>query len=183
MEPPLVNSGRAADQYAVYQPLGKRGTIMCKLLVVSRKIICSAAILLLLLSVALPVQAAGWHKGQKEGLSQQSGEMMEGRIGFLQKANELVGTQVQNNNNEKIGTVKELIIDNNQRTVSYIIISSERNLHPVSWSAFDTSGKTLMLNITKDKLMQGPSIESILSTLSRFPPCGQEAPSEKLPTG
>lgn len=131
---------------------------MCKLLA-NRKIICSATMLVLLLSLTIPVQASGLY-GHKEGMSQQSGEM-KGRIGFLQKADKLVGTQVQNTSNEKIGIVKELIIDSSQKTVSYVIVSSERKLHPVSWSAFDTSGKTLMLNITKDKLMQGPSIESM----------------------
>jgi len=139
----------------------------------NRKIILTVA-LLFLLSTALPVQAAMAREGtygaesrvsqqemeQKE-MVKETHEMKGGRIGFLQEADKLVGTDVRNGSNEWIGKVSDLVIDNNQRTVSYVILSAENRLYPISWSAFDTSKEKFMLNITKDKMTQAPRIDMI----------------------
>ncbi len=167
VKPPLVNCGRAAGQRVVYQPFSKGEQIM-----LNRKIICIAAVLFLLLSTALPVQAAvEGEYGAEENVARQgmqhkemmkeTSEMKGGRIGFLQEADKLIGTEVRNSSNEKIGKVKDLIIDNNKRTVSYVILHAENRLYPVSWSAFDTSNEKFMLNIANDKMMQAPRIDTI----------------------
>ncbi len=138
----------------------------------NRKIISITALLVFLLSVALPVQAAvEGEYGAEESIAQQgmehkemmkeTSEMKGGRIGFLQEADKLIGAEVKNSSNEKIGKVKDLIIDNNKRTVSYVILHSENRLYPVSWLAFDTSNEKFMLNIAKDKMMQAPRIDTI----------------------
>ena len=140
----------------------------------TRKIILTVTLLFLLLSFALPVQAATAREGaygtepvvspqdmERMEMMKQTSEMKSGRIGFLQEADKLAGMEVRNSSNERIGTVKDLIINNPQRTVSYVILSSENKLYPVSWSAFDTSKGKFSLNIAKSKLTQAPRIDMI----------------------
>ena len=46
----------------------------------------------------------------------------------------------QQNKAEKIGTVKEVVINDNQNRIEYIIVNSGGKLYPVPWSAFNVQG-------------------------------------------
>lgn len=60
------------------------------------------------------------------GTGQGTGEMLS--------AKDLIGSDVKSSDGEKVGTVKEIIGDNSQDKVKYVVIDSDK-LHPVPWSA------------------------------------------------
>lgn len=89
-----------------------------------------------------------------------SSEGIHGRAGMLQAADKAVGTSVHNNQGDKIGTIKDFIVDKDRNAVSYVILSSGLKYYPIPWSAFKTGDKTYTLDITKDGLRDAPTISS-----------------------
>jgi len=98
---------------------------------------------------------------------------------------DILGAEVMSSDDQKIGKVKEVIGDNSQSKVKYLVISGD-SLHPVPWSAIAVSknepkaaddvndegkkkmswsgwGKskcTVMLNMSKDQFDDAPTVES-----------------------
>ncbi|MEN6385076.1 MAG: PRC-barrel domain-containing protein [Phycisphaerales bacterium] len=107
---------------------------------------------------------------------------MSAKTNVLQSANKIMGADVKNNNNEKLGTVKELIVNQNKDNIEYIIVSGEDMLHPVPFTAIkcqsgeDVNKPTdsnaaaeekttrLTLNMSKDQFHSAPTIDSIDTT-------------------
>lgn len=134
-----------------------------------------------------------------------AGQRMTAGQGMLCKAKDLIGSDVKSKTSmsmkqdqksmETIGKVKELIIDENQDRVYYVIVSSDNKNHPVPWWAFDVSKgqmramdtndvndtnemsrgimamqgsekkTTLCLNISKEQFQQAPTID-VVSTVN-----------------
>jgi len=107
-------------------------------------------------------------------------ESQTGKSNVLQSANRIMGSEVKSNMDEKLGSVKELIVNQSQDDVQYVIISSGDKLHPVPWTAIKCGGeanepnasaekkiKGLTIDITKDRFTQSPTVESMdMTTLS-----------------
>jgi sporulation protein YlmC with PRC-barrel domain len=89
------------------------------------------------------------------------GSQIHGRAGTLQSVDKAIGMSVNNEQGNKIGTIKDFILDHNRNAVSYVILSSGTKYYPVPWSAFSTGDKNYMLNISKDKLIGAPTIKSL----------------------
>jgi sporulation protein YlmC with PRC-barrel domain len=103
---------------------------------------------------------------------------MTAKTTVLQSANKIMGADIKTTNGEKIGTVKELIVNQSKDDVQYVIVSADDMLHPVPFTALKCSADTntssdanigsertyLTLNMTKDQLHSAPSIESIDTT-------------------
>lgn len=84
-----------------------------------------------------------------------------GMSGTLQSAEAVVGSQVQNAQGEKLGDVEQLILDNNNQAVTYVVIASGDRFYPVPWTAFDRGTETYILDMTADKLRQAPNVTSL----------------------
>ena len=85
----------------------------------------------------------------------------EGKIDNLRSANKLMGKDIKNNQGEKIGKVEELLVDNNTKTVYYVILSSDGDYYPVPWSAFETSGDKFVLDIDESNFKLAPRVDSM----------------------
>ncbi len=86
---------------------------------------------------------------------------IEGRADTLQSVDELMALSVHNTRGKSLGTVQELILDNNRQTVQYVILSSNDQLYPVPWSAFDTGTDTYTLDISTNDLRAAPMMSSL----------------------
>ena len=87
-----------------------------------------------------------------------------GRAGDLQSAKKAIGMRVENLQGERLGSIHDLVINQERDRVTYALVSEgllERNrLHPVPWEAFGSGLKTYTLDITKDSLAGAPFIGS-----------------------
>ena len=84
-----------------------------------------------------------------------------GTSGTLQSTDSVIESQVQNTQGDKLGNIEELILDNNNQAIAYVVIDSDSKFYPVPWTAFDTGTDTYILDITPDKLHQAPSVTSL----------------------
>ncbi|OHB52754.1 MAG: hypothetical protein A2Y12_09930 [Planctomycetes bacterium GWF2_42_9] len=143
---------------------------------------CKLKITLLIVIFALGTVMAATDTGQ----SMTSGTSgMTAKTDVLKSANKIMGADVKGSGGEEIGTVKELIVDQGQDNVQYVILSVDDMLHPVPFTAFKcpageadthadanvgTERTHLMLNMTKDQVHSAPSIESIDDTTNLSSP-------------
>jgi sporulation protein YlmC with PRC-barrel domain len=78
----------------------------------------------------------------------------------INKASELIGMDVKNIQGEKLGEIKDVVIDFSGERISYVVLKADAGvlsadkLHAVPLKAFQPSadGTTLMLNADKQKL-------------------------------
>jgi sporulation protein YlmC with PRC-barrel domain len=85
----------------------------------------------------------------------------------LMGANTLTGEDVYNEQEEKLGDIKEIMIDMPNGTVAYAVLSfggflgMGEKLFAVPWSALrlDTVNKRFLLNIDKDRLKDAPGFD------------------------
>jgi len=83
------------------------------------------------------------------------------------RASEIIGMEVRNNENEKLGKVEDLIVNLGAGHVSYAILSmggvlgigDKLVLVPVNEFAYGLSDKKLILNTSKDVLKNAPRFE------------------------
>lgn len=82
------------------------------------------------------------------------------------RASRIIGTDVRNKRGDKVGDVKDIVLDKNG-TISYAIVATGGflgmgdRLHAVPWSALDTKGKKdFFIDIDKDALKKAPSFTS-----------------------
>jgi sporulation protein YlmC with PRC-barrel domain len=133
---------------------------------INKIIACIAVASLVLLFVALPVRASDWLNYQTPAQWQTTSEQapmqmhkMSGRYGTLQSAKDFMHAEIKNEQGEPLGTVREILLDNNQNVVCYVVIESANGiLHPVPWSAFTVSPHRITLNIDRAKFTLSPSI-------------------------
>ncbi|HBG25525.1 MAG: hypothetical protein A2Y10_05275 [Planctomycetes bacterium GWF2_41_51] len=99
---------------------------------------------------------------------------MSGKSSMLISGDKIMGKDVTNNMDEKLGTVNELIINQNNDDVQYVLVSSEGMLHPVPWKAIkcgdkdanaaadtgESREKKITLNMSRDQFHQAPTVES-----------------------
>ena len=86
----------------------------------------------------------------------------------LMGANTLIGDDVYNHNNEKLGEIKEIMLNMQSGRISYAVMSYGgffaigEKLFAVPWKALvlDTVNKRLTLNIDKMKLENAPGFNS-----------------------
>jgi sporulation protein YlmC with PRC-barrel domain len=109
---------------------------------------------------------SGQQPGQQQGqYQQQQGQYRSGMSGTNQiteinKASELIGMEVKNQQGEKLGEIKDIVIDFQQDRVGYVVLSTDtgtfsaEKLHAVPLRAFQqgSDGKTVTLNATKSTL-------------------------------
>lgn len=99
----------------------------------------------------------GMYKGVKEG----------GPGPRLMGANTLIGDDVYNNDEEKLGDIKEIMVDTQDGEISYAVLSyggflgMGDKLFAVPWKALklDTANKRFVLNIKKEKLKDAPGFD------------------------
>jgi hypothetical protein len=90
--------------------------------------------------------------------------------------NKNAATEKKNEKAEKIGTVKDVVINNSQNKMDYVVIDSDGKLYPVPWTAFNFSG------IAK------PGAQSTQSSITRSENIGQDMyesslePTMQIPT-
>jgi sporulation protein YlmC with PRC-barrel domain len=82
------------------------------------------------------------------------------------RASKIIGTDVRNRQGEKIGDIKDLIVDRNG-SITLAIVSTGGflgigdRLHAVPWNALQSaSGKDRVLDIDKARLKQAPGFDS-----------------------
>jgi sporulation protein YlmC with PRC-barrel domain len=109
-----------------------------------------------------PNYGSGQQQGQQPGQQQQYRSGMSGtnQISEINKASELIGMEVKNQQGEKLGEIKDIVIDFQQDRVGYVVLSTDtgtfsaEKLHAVPLRAFQqgSDGKTVTLNATKSSL-------------------------------
>ncbi|HEX4241152.1 MAG TPA: PRC-barrel domain-containing protein [Steroidobacteraceae bacterium] len=85
----------------------------------------------------------------------------------LMGADTLLGNDVYNASNDKLGTIKELMIDMSSGRISYAVLSfggflgMGDRLFAVPWQALqlDTNNKRFVLNVSKDRLKDAPGFD------------------------
>jgi sporulation protein YlmC with PRC-barrel domain len=95
----------------------------------------------------------------------------------LLRSSELIGMNVRNQNNERIGEIKDFVVDVESGRVAYTVVSAggmlglSDRLYAVPPTAFTSSGeaKTLVLNIDKARLQNAPMIEKNMSSRTLDP--------------
>jgi sporulation protein YlmC with PRC-barrel domain len=93
-------------------------------------------------------------------------ETMPGQPTRFNKASKLIGTEVQNEQGENLGEIKDIVINLDKGTVSYAVLSSGgvlgigEKLLAVPLTAFSRSAdqKHLVLQTTKDNITKAESI-------------------------
>jgi sporulation protein YlmC with PRC-barrel domain len=78
----------------------------------------------------------------------------------VNQCSELIGTVVKNQQGERLGKIKDIVIDFSKDRVAYVVLETSHGafsadkLHAVPLRAFQPSedGKSLILNADKDKL-------------------------------
>jgi sporulation protein YlmC with PRC-barrel domain len=83
-------------------------------------------------------------------------------LGTVERADKIIGREVRNNSNQKIGKVDDFVVDLESGRVIYAVVSvggflgvGDRNV-AVPASAFTEQGKQLRLDVDKQKLMDAP---------------------------
>ena len=100
--------------------------------------------------------------------------------GCSKKASDLIGTEVKNNQNEKLGKVDDLVVDVESGLIVYVILSTGGfigigdTLHAVPPGALhhDVASKTLQLDADKEKLSAAPKFEMAKWGVLQFQPGG-----------
>jgi sporulation protein YlmC with PRC-barrel domain len=85
----------------------------------------------------------------------------------LMGADTLIGNDVYNNREEKLGEIKEIMLDMSSGTVAYAVLSfggflgMGDKLFAVPWSALslDTDGKRFILDVDKERLKEAPGFD------------------------
>jgi sporulation protein YlmC with PRC-barrel domain len=99
---------------------------------------------------------------------------MSGKSSMLISGDKIMGTDVMTHTDEKLGNVEELVINQNNDEIQYVVVSSEGMLHPVPMQAIQCSDKDpqaadsgreqekkLTINMTRDQFHQSPTVESV----------------------
>jgi sporulation protein YlmC with PRC-barrel domain len=88
----------------------------------------------------------------------------ERALGTIERADKIIGREVRNNSDQKIGKVDDLVVDLESGRVIYAVVSAggflgvgDRSV-AVPTAAFTEQGKQLRLDIDKQKLMEAPEI-------------------------
>jgi sporulation protein YlmC with PRC-barrel domain len=134
-----------------------------------------------LFAIGSAVAAMDANEGKMSTQSGMSGSM-SAKTNVLQSANRIMGADVKSNTDEKIGTVKELIVNQGKDDIQYVIVSGEDKLCPVPFTALKCSStedmnkptdankspeKTstqLTINMSKDQFRNAPTVDSIDTT-------------------
>lgn len=97
---------------------------------------------------------------QQEELRQQTAQ-----IGQQRSANEIIGLGITNRQDEDLGSVDDIILDNQQGRIAYAVVSyggilgiGEKQF-AVPWQAFSVQEDTLILDVAKDRLKDAPGFE------------------------
>lgn len=109
---------------------------------------------------------------------------IEGRMDTLQSADTIIGMDVHNRDNQPLGYIKDLLVDEATQAIQFVIVSPERQRYhipwddalyddkyleltirdinyPIPWSAFEAGTTTYVLDITKDELSRSPVISTM----------------------
>jgi sporulation protein YlmC with PRC-barrel domain len=86
---------------------------------------------------------------------------------YLMGANTLIGEDVYNDKDEKLGDIKEFMLEMSSGKVAYAVLSFGgflglgEKLFAVPWNALklDTVNKRFMLNVEKDRLKNAPGFD------------------------
>ncbi len=68
------------------------------------------------------------------------GSEVKGMTSTSSGQNTNAASEKKNEYNEKLGTVKNIVINNSQNRMDYVVIDSDGKLYPVPWRAFNFSG-------------------------------------------
>jgi sporulation protein YlmC with PRC-barrel domain len=85
----------------------------------------------------------------------------------INKASSFIGAEVKNQQGVGLGKIRDVVIDLKSARVAYAVLDSgagtlnPQKLHAVPLGAFeaDTDGKTLILNVDRQKLVQSPGFD------------------------
>lgn len=110
------------------------------------------------MSAAAPMHAATYGRYKKAG---------KGPRLFLMGADTLLGEDVYNDKVEKLGDIKQLMLEMDSGTVAYVVLSVVgfldlgEKLFAVPWTALrlDTANKRFVLNIEKNRLKNAPEFD------------------------
>jgi sporulation protein YlmC with PRC-barrel domain len=81
------------------------------------------------------------------------------------RATELIGTDLVLENGDSMGRVNDLIIDNRNGQVAYVIVETDQDYRPIPWKALamhsgeQADDRYLMIGMEKDRFLQGPAIQ------------------------
>ncbi len=77
----------------------------------------------------------------------------------------ITSDEVETQDGEKLGTIKDLVIDLEQGRIAYVVLSFGgvfgigSKLFAVPWQAFSMRGQTLVLDVKKEMLKKAPGLD------------------------
>lgn len=82
------------------------------------------------------------------------------RMTQILKVTDLIGTDVQSSNGQKVGEINDLVVEPRNGRVVYCIVDTDRGEIVVPMSVLQRKGKERVLNMTHTEVMAMPTIES-----------------------
>ncbi len=111
-------------------------------------------------------RSTGLQQSQPSDQSQQS-QMSSQFQPQLQRVDQLMGTDVTNDQGQKLGKVEDIVLDSRDRTINYVVVSYDgslgmgNKLFAVPWSAIkmDAQKKHFVVNVSTDRIKSAPSFD------------------------
>lgn len=102
---------------------------------------------------------------ERDAQMQTQSDLAASPLGDQRSANKLIGMDIHNQAGEELGTVDDIILDNQEGRIAYAVVSyggilgiGEKHF-AVPWQAFSAEGDMLTLNIDKERLKSAPGFE------------------------
>lgn len=91
----------------------------------------------------------------------------EDRWGQAHRASKIIGTEVRNRQGQKLGDIKDLVLDSNGG-VAYAVVSTggflgvRNRMHAIPWNALQTNtgDRHFLLDMDKDRLSKAPGFDN-----------------------
>jgi sporulation protein YlmC with PRC-barrel domain len=88
------------------------------------------------------------------------------RTGFV-RGSQIVGMEIQNNDHQKIGTVEDIVIDQDNGSIAFAVVALDpamvtgEKLLALPWNSAKvaTDSKTVVVDLTKDRLEKAPKFD------------------------
>lgn len=86
---------------------------------------------------------------------------IDGRVCTLQSIAPMLDTPLTNLQDEKLGTIYEVMVANRHNKVGYVMVAAEGRYYPIPWAAFGAGTKTYTLDMTGERFAGAPYVASL----------------------
>lgn len=88
----------------------------------------------------------------------------------IRRGSKITNSEVRSSQGQKLGTIRDTVIDPSTGRVTYVVVGMGNKYHPVPWSALRWDKDHYVLAMDADRMRSSPSFES-----NRWPDMSNEA--------